>query len=99
MNNTGKALTATGMGGASALIGIAVGGCVGALLALFTAGTGALHWYKAQPPDWSIITAPCAIVFALVAILIIAAIGALICGIIGGLGSALFTSVWLTGKK
>ena len=80
----GKVSTATGRFGVGALIGALVGGGIGVLVALFTAGSGALHWYKAQPPEWYIVTGVCAIVFALLAVLIIAVIGVLACGLIGG---------------
>ena len=95
----GKALTVTGLGGLGAVIGGVVGGCGGVLIALFWAGSGALNWYRAQPPDWSVVTGFCAIIFVLVAVLIIAVIGALVCGLLGGLGSMLFSAVMLARNK
>jgi len=95
----GKISTAFGRGGIGALIGIIVGGCAAALLALFIAGSGALHWYKAQPPDWYIVTGFCAIVYVLVVVCIVAVIGAVVCGLVAGLASALFSGVRLANKK
>lgn len=87
----GKLSTAFGRGGVGALIGAVIGGGGGMLLALFTAGTGALGWYKAQPADWWIVSGFCAIVFVLIAVFIVAAVGAVVCGLLGGVASALFS--------
>lgn len=95
----GKTFTAFGIGGVGALIGMIAGGCGAALLALFMAGSGALHWYKAQPPDWYIVTGFCAMVYVLVVVFVVAVIGAAVCGLLAGLASALFSGVRLARKK
>jgi uncharacterized protein involved in cysteine biosynthesis len=95
----GKTFTAFGMGGVGALGGMIIGGCGAALLALFMAGSGALDWYRAQPPDWYIVTGFCAMVYVLVVVCLVAVIGALVCGLLAGLTSALFSGVWLANKK
>jgi hypothetical protein len=79
MKQAGKISTAFGRGGIGALVGALVGGCGAALLALFIAGSGALHWYRAQPPDWYIVTGFCAIVYVAVVVCIVAVICAVIC--------------------
>ena len=92
-------LAATGLGGLGTLIGAIVGACGAGLLAALIVGMSAMNWYKAQPPDWYVITGFCAIAFVLIVAAIAALIGAVVFGLLVGLTSTVISAIMVANRK